>query len=1382
MPAPEENLDPVDRLAGEFLDRRRRGEQPTLEEYTARHPELEERIRDVFSALLLIENYGSVEAERTGSEAEVESSVHEEIRELGDYRIIRRIGRGGMGVVYEAEQVSLGRQVALKVLPSRALLSPDYLKRFQIEARAAARLHHPNIVPIHEVGEANGIHYYAMQFIPGQGLDEVLEEIRRLRKSPAPPPVLSFPSEGDRHARSRRVATELLSGRFQLTEKSSGSSGRTSEPAAATDSERTEARRDGSTSSVLLPGQTETASSTEPEAGYFRSVALIGIQVAEALAHAHGAGILHRDIKPSNLLLDLKGTVWVTDFGLAKTEGAEEVTQTGDIVGTLRYMGPERFKGWSDPRSDIYSLGATLYELLTLRPAFAALDRAMLVREILHVDPAPPRRRDPSIPRDLETVVLKAIEKEPQKRYESAQELAEDLKRFLDRRPIVARRISSRERLGLWCRRNPLAASLSLAVASLLVAVSIISGYAALRLTRLTVNLQERQQATVKSLHRAYHEEARSRRLSRRVGQRLETLRVLALAAQIEPGLDLRNQAIAALALVDLNPAHPEWRFTENKRSAFSFDESLERYAWTDEKGGIHIHRVADRSVILTLPGTGRADWHLWFSPDGRRLGVIQGDAFVLWDIESGTQSAIENGCSFGHADFARDGRPLVGIGGRAGVVHIVDLPSGRVVRSMACTGGILDLRLQPGGRLVAVSVGGARSIHLLDTETGAFVRKLSLPSDAFGLAWHPDGKHLAAGDTDSRIHFGDLEDWDHRRTLEGHLSPATTLHYSPTGDILASFGYDKRTILWDPWIGEKILEYEGEPVHFSSDGRFLGFRSLDSAEIREVVRPTGYRRLLRKSSSVDTQKNEGVWNLSLSPGGDFVVLRDQDDVHVLDFASGSDLARLKLPLQAESVLLTAVGGLKLITLTAEEIHTWPVARVRGVGEGERLTLGPPRRLYRLKKRRDAYDRIYGAGLQRGGTKLVFSHSGHPHLLDLERPEDHHAYDGHPGLTSINISPDGRWITGGTWHSGTGIPVWDAAKKERHKVFPAHDSASATFSPDSRWLVTCDGIDYRFYRTGTWEESLVLERYRISEPPGLPFFSPDGRMVVIAPTTSQIRLVDPATGMEFASLEPPFKAETFAMDFSPEGSLLAMGTRWGFLHLWDLRAIRRELQALRLDWDLPPYPEPAAASTKLAGADVLLGELDPATRKGLEALQDFGKAAREIVEVPKGGHPTSGAAPPKETPAPHERAGAPEPADDSKRFARAFLLLEQGKHADAMQVFRDIVAADPTNPDFLNGLAWACLTAPGELRRQEEALGLSLRAVTLIGKIAGRPNGTDLLFLALAKSHLGAPAEARGAYDRALQWRRERGTLAPTEAAVFEAVLREARRVLGIAE
>jgi serine/threonine protein kinase len=412
--------DPLDALAEAFLEECRLGLTPSVSEYARRHPELAERIRDLFPALLALEGV------QPGAGPQPDAPAGRPPPErLGEYRLLRELGRGGMGVVYEAVHETLGRHVALKVLPFNELADPIHLERFRREARAAAKLHHTNIVPVFDVGQHAGIHYFAMQFIRGQSLEAVLREVRRLRE---PRPV----GPGDPTPRPPGDATASL--------------GATANQPA------------GATSDPGPPGESEL--STQVHGRYYRSVARLGVQAAEALQYAHLHGILHRDIKPANLLLDPEGTLWVADFGLAKAQDGDGLTDSGALVGTLRFMAPERFAGQADARSDVYSLGVTLYELLTLRPAFDAADRAGLIERIVHEDPVPPRRLDRRIPRDLETVVLKAMAREPSARYTSAAELAGDLQRFLDDRPVRARRTRPWERLAKWVKRRPMVATL----------------------------------------------------------------------------------------------------------------------------------------------------------------------------------------------------------------------------------------------------------------------------------------------------------------------------------------------------------------------------------------------------------------------------------------------------------------------------------------------------------------------------------------------------------------------------------------------------------------------------------------------------------------------------------------------------------------------------------------------------------------------------------------------------------------------------------------------------------------------------------------------------------------------------------------------------------
>src|SRR5262245_17093916 len=394
-------------LIEEITDKLRAGVAVDVDAYVARHPERAAQIRELLPALQVLAAAGSTPA--SGEPATGEPSLLPGV--LGDFCIVREVGRGGMGVVYEAEQLSLNRRVALKVLPFAGALDPRQLQRFQNEAKAAACLHHTNIVPVFGVGCERGVHFYAMQFIDGQSLAALLEQERGGGVPSSDQPTTAYAAPPSSAALAAETAVQA---------------------AAAT----VRTRRD---------------------AASFRRVAEWGIQAAEALDCAHQLGIVHRDIKPANLMVDASGRLWVTDFGLAQVQSDTRLTMTGDLVGTLRYMSPEQALARRvviDHRTDIYSLGATLYELLTLQPPVTGADRQELLRQIAFEEPVPPRRLSRGVPAELETIVLKALEKNPQDRYATAQELADDLRRFRNDEPIQARRPSLVQRARKWARRH----------------------------------------------------------------------------------------------------------------------------------------------------------------------------------------------------------------------------------------------------------------------------------------------------------------------------------------------------------------------------------------------------------------------------------------------------------------------------------------------------------------------------------------------------------------------------------------------------------------------------------------------------------------------------------------------------------------------------------------------------------------------------------------------------------------------------------------------------------------------------------------------------------------------------------------------------------------
>jgi serine/threonine protein kinase/tetratricopeptide (TPR) repeat protein len=354
---------------------------------------------------------------------------------LGDFRLIREVGRGGMGIVYEAEQLSLGRRVALKVLPFAATMDPKQLQRFRNEARAAASLHHEHIVPVYAVGCERGVHYYAMQFVEGTTLAQIIPALT------AAPPAAPGGATGP-YIPAAPVGDPAPPGAPTA-------------PAAALSTELSGPK-----------GQ-----------NFYRTVARLIAEAAEALEHAHSLGIVHRDVKPGNLIVDTGGKVWVADFGLARFGPDAGLTMSGDLLGTLRYMAPEQAlarHGLVDHRADVYGLGATLYELLAGRPAVDALDRADILRQIAFEDPTPPRKRDRSIPPELETIALKCLVKNPNDRYASAGDLADDLRRWLNHQTIRAKPPTLRQRTAKWMRRHQPVVWSGLAV--LLLAAAMLGG------------------------------------------------------------------------------------------------------------------------------------------------------------------------------------------------------------------------------------------------------------------------------------------------------------------------------------------------------------------------------------------------------------------------------------------------------------------------------------------------------------------------------------------------------------------------------------------------------------------------------------------------------------------------------------------------------------------------------------------------------------------------------------------------------------------------------------------------------------------------------------------------------------------------------------------
>ncbi len=802
---PGSERDPVEQLAESFQARLRRGERPSLEEYVARCPERADDIRELFPALVEMEHLkplveavaGLVDQLPTPAEPPAAPVLHHPER-LGDYQILRVIGSGGMGVVYEAEHESLKNRVALKVMHPRFRTDSTYLRRFHTEARSAARLHHTNIVPVFDYGEHDGICYYAMPLIAGVGLDQVLEDVRRFRATDDPKDAPEANGQAEQPAAEpvaeihRAVTHGLLTGRFSTGPATP--SGTEPPPTLAVDDyprDATSGKRQEADVVVPAPSGSDSRTGSHTMAGrsesvYHREIARLAGQVADALDYAHRQRVVHRDIKPSNLLLDARGNVWVTDFGLAKLVEGDDLSQSHDLVGTLRFMAPERFRGVTDRRADIYAVGATLYEMLALRPAFAERDQIQLIVQITHQPPVPLRQHDRRIPRDIETIVLKALAKNPMDRFATAGELRDELRRFLEGRPIRSRPVGPAERFSRWCKRNPALAAASITAAVLTILLAIGSTIAAWTYRDQLHKLDIEQEKTQGNLNRALKAErtaterlgdtqkaehkarltlgqslvSEGAALQRTglIGQRFDSLDRLGKAAQVL-GADpegrkrlpeIRNLAVAALGLTDLRV-----RRQHDYGDVFrvNVDAALERYAVMEKSGAVVVRRLDDDRELVRLPGPEQRDfWHAWpgFSPDGELLVAVYlqgggGQRLRVWHL--GRRELLGSRPSRGGSLFHPDGRRLL-FNAPEGGIGVWDRLERRVVRRLPLDFTPNTLALDPEGRRLAVNNAdvAAPRVVILELETGRILADWRSQVGIDTLAWSADGQLLAVG------------------------------------------------------------------------------------------------------------------------------------------------------------------------------------------------------------------------------------------------------------------------------------------------------------------------------------------------------------------------------------------------------------------------------------------------------------------------------------------------------------------------------------------------------------------------------------------------------------------------------------------------------------
>jgi WD40 repeat protein len=1141
----------LDLIFNEFLIRGRCGEPPTLDEFLGRFPEHSEILR------AQIELHRAVMGSRAGAAVSLllplttpevrDDSASQAHPVVPGYEVLGEVGRGGMGVIYKARQQSLNRLVALKMISAGVHAGSAERARLNTEAAAAARLRHPNVVQIYEVGSAAGLPYLALEWMDGGSLAQAL-------------------------------------------------GGRPLAPRAAAE--------------------------------------LVGL-LARAVQAAHEQGVVHRDLKPANILFTGAGVPKVADFGLAKDIGAGVgQTTSATVLGTPSYMAPEQAAGRSKhagPSCDIYALGAILYECLTGSPPFRGATPLETLDLVRSREPELPSRLRPGLPRDLVTVCLKAMAREPARRYPSAAAFADDLERFLADRPVTARPVRRWEQGWRWCRRNPaLAGALGLALL-LLLAVAGVSSLAAWRLNKA-------QTETSAQLWESLREQAHARSLSRLPGRREESLGALSRAAALRPAPELRDDAIACLALLDFR-AVKELPPLPTADSRVAFDRSLDHYTFADAQGDLIVCRGEDGQEVARLAGVGKGADRFFLSPDGRWLVVCHrtppspSGTWGVWDWRTGRRlfDRIYHWPFTNVSGFSPDGQQFF-FKSLMGPLVEYDVPTGQVVwrSNIKATG----LAIHPTRPLLAlVTEGRVDLVPRTGEKAGTPTQSVVVPGQAAEPVWSPDGRYLAVPSSNGRVYL-----WDGSGELWGSVncdqeSPLQAF-FHPELELLATTAWelspDKLTRLWDLHGGREELTLPGRLLGFSADGRRLILRNGEHLAVWEMLTPA-CRVLGASRAQAGGRENLAVLSVDYSPDGRLLATAATDGVRLWDPATGHEVGNLPEADGLQEALFDPDGS-GLWRFQRKCSAFWPVRTTDGPAAPE-FQVGPPRAFIlgptdsdpRVKKAETAvaavprrkqgflnftptWAEIGQAAWDGPGHRLAAVDNRFHRVLIFDRqqlagpprlfinpdaaPDDDWANRDvlvlrHPFVRWVDLSRDGSRVVTGT-EGGEGVVIWDAATGERLRELPVPGPAFVRVSPDGEHLVTAEGNTYRSWHVGDGAPGPTFTTQGMEGVTGRVAFSPDGRLLAVVHDRRLVKLLDAVTFAELATLRAASPQPITWLCFRPDGAQLAVATAYRQVHLWDVHGVRRRLAAMRLDWGLDtPAEDDGKTETPALRVEVL---------------------------------------------------------------------------------------------------------------------------------------------------------------------------------------------------